>query len=364
MGADTPALVLLDGPLSISNSSLPDSPAHLYEADSSRGSIGHQDSSLSRAASLSSTSPEGLTLPSSNIKDLATGNPRGISEDTTTDSPHLAPLLPAPSDTSCVVGSQGMEMPELSGPSQRSVSPSPQSEDLQPLRSLDQLPSEPHNPTVQAKLSIPAPSPLYLHTTVSDTFLPSPTTPTLSPSVCCSSSETETEDVFATAENGELGIPPVSPTVKNEKGVLCQETILEGTEPLSDDDDVDQFHTPPNAALPTVDPPSTTDGRSTPKRRTAFLSRLKSRGSTLAPPRLSSVLSKPTSMVNLRREVSSSLFIRTRRFSVASNLDAAPRSPPPSPLTVKIYDGPGLSAEASRIDDDEARRLSELAFMT
>jgi hypothetical protein len=170
---------------------------------------------------------------------------------------------------------------------------------------------------------------------------------------------------LATTENGELDASPVSPMVKEEGGgFLCQETILERPESLSDDDDVDQFHTPPNNALPTVDTQSPTDGRSAASRRTAFLGRLKSRGATLPPLRPSSPLSTSTSMVNLRRKMSGTLFGRSRRLSMVSNLDAAPRSPPPSPLVIKIYDGPGLSAEASGIDDDEARRLSELAFLT
>lgn len=366
VGADTPASIVLDGSSSISKSLLPGSLAHSFKAYSSRGSIGHQTSPLSRAASLSSTGPEGPTPFSSNLEDLATGKPtRETSEDIMTGSAQLNPGLPVPPTTSRAAGSQAAEMPELSAPSQRSVSPSPRSEDLRAPRSLDQLHSEPHNTTARANLSIPAFSPLYLHTTVSDTCLASPTTPTLSPSVCYSSSETEPEDGLATTENGELDASPVSHTVKEEEGgLLCQETILEGSESLSDDDDVDQFHSPPNTALPTVDTHSATGGRAATPRRTALLSRLKTRGSTFPPPlRPSSPLSTSTSMVNLRRKMSGTLFGRTRRLSTVFDPDAAPRSQPPSPLVIKIYDGSALSAEASGIHDDEARRLSELAFM-
>jgi hypothetical protein len=366
MRADTPASSVLDGPSSISRSLLPGFLAHSFKAYSSRGSIGHHGSPLSRAASLSSTGPEGSTPSSSILEELATGKPtRETSEVITTGSAQLTPGLPVPSTTSRAAGSQVAEMPELSAPSQRYVSPSPQSEDLEAPRSLDDhLPSEPHRTTVKANLSIPAFSPLYLHTTVSDTFPASPTTPTLSPSVCYSSSETEPEDGLATTENKELDASPVSPTVKKEEGgLLCQETILERPESLSDDDDVDQFHSPTNTALPTVDTHSATDVRAATPRRTAFLSRLKTRGSTLPPLRTSSPLSTSTSMVNLRRKMSGTLFGRTRRLSIVSNLDAAPRSPPPSPLVIKIYDGSALSAGASGIDDDEVRRLSELAFM-
>ena len=311
--------------------------AHSFKAYSSRGSIGHRDSPRSRAASLSST---GASTPSSSILEaLATGKPtRETSEDIVAGSAQLIPGLPVPSTTS---------------------------EDLQAPRSLDQLPSEPHNTTVQANLSIPTFAPLYLHPTVSDTCLASPTTPTLSPSVCYSSSETEPEDGLATTENGELDASPVSPTAKKEDGgLLCQETILERSESLSDDDDVDQFHSPTDTVLPTVDNHSATGGRAATPRRTALLDRIKTRGSTFPPLRPSSPISTSTSMVNLRRKVSGTLFgRRPRRLSIVSNLDAAPRSPPPSPLAIKIYDGSALSAEASGIDDDEVRRLSELAFM-
>ncbi len=344
LGADIPASVLLDSPSSISKSLLSGSPAHSLRATSSMGSIGHNNSPLSRAASLGPTGLEGSYL--------ATGTSmRGTLE-------HMTPDLSVSYKTSCLTSPQVAEMPELSALSLHSVPPSP--EDLQ-ARSLDQMSSEPHNATVQAKLSIPASSPLYLHTIVSDTFLASPTTPTLSPSVCYSS-ETEPEDGLVTTENGELDASPVSPTIKNEGGFLCQETILEGSESLSVDDDVDHFHSPPNPPLLTVDCHPTGDDCATAPRRTALLSRLKSRGSTLAP-RPSSALSKSTSMVSLRRRMSGSLFGRTRRSSTVSDLDTAPRSPPRSPLIVKIYDGPTLSAEASAIVDDEVRRLSELAFL-
>jgi hypothetical protein len=370
VGADTPASIVLDGTSSISKSLLHGSLAHSFKAYSSRGSIGHQDSPLSRAASLSSTGTEGSMPSSSILEALATGKPtRETSEDVATGSAQLTSGLPVPSTTSRAAGSQVAEMPALSAPSQRSVSPSPPSEDVQAPRALDQLPSEPHNTTVKANLSIPTFSPLYLHTIVSDTCLASPTTPTLSPSVCYSSS-TEPEDGLATTENGELDASPVSPTVKKEDGgLLYQETILERSESLSDDDDVDQFHSPTDTVLPTVDTRSATDGRAATPRRTTLLDRLKTRGSTFPPPlrppplRPSSPITTSTSMVNLRRKVSGTLFGRTRRLSIVSNLDAAPRSPPPSPLVIKIYDGSALSAEASGIDDDEVRRLSELAFM-
>jgi hypothetical protein len=170
---------------------------------------------------------------------------------------------------------------------------------------------------------------------------------------------------LATTENGELDVLPVSPMLKEEEGgLLCQETILEGSEPLSDDDDDDQFHSPPNTTLPTVGIYSATDGRAATPRRIALLDRLKTKGSTFPSPRPSSLLYTSSSMVNLRRKMSGSLFGRTRRLSMVSDLDAAALSPPPLPQIIKIYDSSTLSAEASKISNDEVRRLSELAFLT
>ena len=357
MDADPSASVVLP---SISESLSLGSPTHSLKAASSRGSIGHQDSRLSRAASLSSTGTEEL-LPSSIFEDLVTENPtRGISEDLTTDFAQLASDLPV---TSCAAGPQVAETSEAFAPSQHSVSPSLQSEDLQPMCSPGQSSSEPHNDSVQARLTIPPFSPLYLLPYASDTCLASPTTPTLSQSGCYSSSETEDS---STIDNGELIDSPISPVVKiGEGGLLCQQTIVEGSEPLSYDDDNDPFHSPPSPSLLTVTPRPTGDGRATSPRLTSsqsFLSRLKSRRSTRGPPSLA--LSQSTSMVSLRRKMTGSLFGRTRALSTMSHLDDTPQSPPPSPLIVKIYDFTALSAEASEIVDDEARRLSELAFMT
>jgi hypothetical protein len=298
-------------------------------------------------------------LPSFNLEDLTIESlTRGISEDLTTDFAQSTPNLPTPSETPCVAGSHVAETPEVSAPSRRSVSPPLQLEDLQPMCSLDQLPSEPHDVAVQTKLTIPASAPLYLLSTTSDTFLASPTTPTLSQSVCYSSSETE--DSSAATDNGEHNDSSVLPVIKNGEGTLLfPETIVEGSE---HDDDIDPFHSPPSPSLLTVIPRTPEDGlAATPQRaHHTLLSRLRSTRSTLgSTPSLA--LSKSTSMVNLRRKMS--LFGQTRPSSTVLHLDATPRSPPPSPLLVQIYDQTALSAEASRIIDDEARRLSELAFM-
>ena len=330
-------------------------PTHSREVASSRGSIGHQDSRSSRAASLISTGLEGWMLPTFNLEDLATETPTsGISENMTAQS---APGLPTPSKAWPAAESRTTETLEASVPPQRSVSPSLRLEcSLEPSLSGPQS-SEPHNVAAQAQLTIPASSPLYLLSSASDTFLPSPTTPTLSQSMCYSSSETED------ADNEELIYSPISPAVMNDEGgLLCQETIVERSEPLSDDDDIDTFHNPPSPSLLTVIPRPTGDGRGADPRRTpgALLNRFKSRASTLGPTP-PSALSKSTSMVSLRRTMSGSLFSRTRaRSTVAS----ATPPPPRSPLTVKMYDRVGLSAETSEIVDDEARRLSELAFLT
>ena len=344
-------------PLSNSDSLSLGFPTYSHKAASSRGYIGREDSQLSRAASLSS---EELVLPSFNLEDF-TIEPftRGMSEDITTDFPQLTPDLPAPSEASCVAGSQVAETPEVSAPSRHSMSASLHLEYLQAVCSVDQLPSEPvDNVAVKTKLTIPASPSLCLLSTASDPCLASPTTPTLSQSVCYSSSETE--DSSPTTDNGEHNDSPVLPVIKNgEGGILFPETIVEGSE---HDDDIDAFHSPPSPSLLTVIPRTIEDGRAATPQRTphTLLSRLRSTRSTLSSTP-SSALSKSTSMVNLRRKLS--LFGQTRPPSTVLHIDT-PRSPPPSPLLVQMYDQTALSAEASRITDDEARRLSELAFMT
>jgi hypothetical protein len=75
------------------------------------------------------------------------------------------------------------------------------------------------------------------------------------------------------------------------------------------------------------------------------------------------MISKSASMVSLRRSVSTALFRRPRSRSAVSPLGAVPQSRLSS-LVVKMHNDSSISAEASRIDDDEVRRLSELAFMT
>jgi hypothetical protein len=381
VGADpSPSVILITSP-SISSSSLgTHSPTQSLGPASSKGSIGHHDS----RSSLSLTSPQELALPSSSPEDL----PSAIE----THSVQLAPSLPVPSQVSCSPESQ---VPEKS---ERSVSPSRFLEDLQPLRSPSQLSSEPGteqssqsmpagpgptseppNPPAKTQRSIPKPSPLYLLPNVSDTILATPTTPTLSPSMCYSS--LEISDSPTTTENGEFGASPISyftPIkgrraditpfgVKNgEEGFLCQETIIEGPESFPDDDDLDPFASPSSPSLPTVIPrPRGHRLVAAPswRRTLSSFGRPKNRASTLgAPP--SAMISKSASMVSLRRSVSSALFRRPRSRSAVSPLGAAPQSRPLSSLDVKMHNDSSISAEASQIDDDEVRRLSELAFMT
>ena len=291
-GADADALVpLLSSPSITKFLSLDPhcSPARSLKAASSRESNSHTDSRSSRADLSNSTSPEGPTLPSSCLEDVPTDGPTGgVSEDVKTTSAQSAPSSPVPSRTSgsCSLHPQIAEKPQPSAPSlrsQRSVSPTHQPEDSQ------QIPSEPriepnlkparHHPepldvTARAQVSAPALSPLLLFPIVPDASLASPVTPTLSPSVCYSSSETS--DHTPAADNGALIASPVSDfmpikgrcaditpfSVKNsEGGVLSQEVILEGPEPFPDEEDLDPFARPlsPHQVLqvPTViSPPS------------------------------------------------------------------------------------------------------------
>jgi len=199
-----------------------------------------------------------------------------------TTTAQSAPSSPASSKTSCSLHSQIAEKPQASTPSLQ-VSPSRQQEDSQTSCSLPQSPSEPRielsskslptaphpeplDVTAQAQRPVPDLSPLLLFPLVSDTLLASPTTPTLSPSVCYSSSEAS--DSTPTADNGDLIASPVSDVMQiqgraditpsavksSEGGILSREVILEGSEPFPDEDDLDPFAASPSSpsSIPTV----------------------------------------------------------------------------------------------------------------
>jgi len=356
------------------------SPSQSLKAASTKEVIGNEDSSLANSAG--PTSPEGWVLPLSCLEDSPTIPTRGFLEDVKITSAQSAPS-PASSERSRSLHSQIAEKSQASAPSlpsQRSVSPSHQQEDSQTAGSPPQPPSElrtesstkslPTEPqpelldvtvTAQSQRLVPDLSPLLLFPIVSDTLLASPTTPK-SPSVCYSPSEAS--DSTPTADNGVLIASPISEVMpirgqpaditsfagkKNEGVVVTQEVILEGSEPFPDEDDLDPFAAnPSNPSLPTVitTPPS---------------SKPRNRSSTLGPPRSAA---KPAPLTGLRRTLTSSLFRRPRARTTMSHLTPMGLSPPPSPLEVTVHNRSTIYEEASRIDDDEVRRLSELAFMT
>jgi hypothetical protein len=387
MGADDPASVPLFGSPSISKFLTLD-PESISHEDS--------DSSSSRADSPIPSSPEaeGLMLPVSCLEDSPTHIP--ILEAVKTTSAQSAPSSPAPSKTSCSLDSQIAEKPQASIPSLQ-VSPSRQQEDSQTPSSLPRSPSEPRielsskslpasphpeplDVNVQAPRSVPDLSPLLLFPLVSDALLASPTTPTLSPSVCYSTSEAS--DSTPTADNGDLIASPVSDVMpiqgraditpfavkSSEGGILSREVILEGPEPFPDEDDLDPFAASPSSpsSIPTVvtTPPSRY-GLTTASPEYACLmplsSRLRNRSSTLGPPPLAS---RSPSLMGLRRTLTNSLFLRPRSRTTMSHLEPTNLSPPPSPLEVKVHNRSTIYEETTRIDDDEIRRLSELAFLT
>jgi len=153
-------------------------------------------------------------------------------------------------------------------------------------------------------------------------------------------------------------------TVKSsEGGFLCEDIIIETTESFPEDD-LDPFAGPQSTAP--VNLKVDVSAANPPRRKPlAFLGMAKKRASTLDPSATAGI-SKSTSMANLRRSMTSALQARARPRSTLSPVDVpprSPRSPPLSPLSVTMHNGASICAQASLIDDDETRRLSELAFM-
>jgi hypothetical protein len=212
----------------------------------------------------------------------------GVSEDmkAKTASAQSAPSSPVLSKTSSS-HSQDAQKPQTSSPSLLSMSPSRQQEDSQtpisPLQLTSEVPvesspktfpaevqSEPLEVTAKEKLSVPDLSPLLLFPNASDTFLASPTTPTLSPSWCYSPSDVS--DITPTVDNGDLITSRITDimTIKGRRaditlfadkkceGGIIQEVIVEGPEPFPDEDDLDPFASPSSPSLPTtvITPPA------------------------------------------------------------------------------------------------------------
>ncbi|KAH9972132.1 hypothetical protein BGW80DRAFT_1316665 [Lactifluus volemus] len=258
---------------------------------------------------------------------------------------------------------------------QRPVSPSRQPEESRPLQS----PVLPPSPSVPAPTrTLPAPpqgsvddvSPPSLRLSVSDTLSASPLSPT-PPSLLCSPSS-ESEESTMTSDNGEINASHAWSTIKgrrdgspvalkcSEGGSLCQEVILEAPEPFPEDD-VDPF-ADRSSSPPVVVPRLVTRARTSsakPARSTSLSLFGRTRSPTVGPsPSLE--IPKSTTKVSLRRSVTSALSTGIRRHSTHPLLDDVP---PPSPLNVTMHNGATIVEEASRINDDEVRRLSELAFL-
>jgi len=314
---------------------------------------------------------------------------------TKTASAQSAPSSPVLSKTSCPPHSKDAERPQTSTPSllsKRSLSPSRQPQVTSKPRvesSPKALPVEPEpeplEVTAKDKLSVPDLSPLLLFPNVSNTFLASPTSPTLSPALCYSPSEAS--DITLTVDNGYLVTSRITDIMtikgrraditpfadKKSEGAFIQEVIVEGPEPFPDEDDLDPFASPSSPTFPTtvITPPARYGIASASIRCTShspmfFLSKPKTRATraTTLGPSTSAGFAKPRSLVGLRRQFTNNLFRRPRARTTVSHLTPTGSSPPPSPLDVRVHNRSTIYEEASRIDDDEVRRLSELAFMT
>jgi len=256
-----------------------DSTTQSLKATSSRRS---QDSVSSRPDSPILRGLEALALPSFCFEDLPTDVPiTGVSEDmkTKTASAQSAPSSPVLSKTSCSPHSQDAEKPQTSSPSllsKRSLSPVSPPQLTSKARielSPKALPAEPQpeplEVTAKEKLSVQDLSPLLLFPNVSDTCLASPTTPTLSPSLCYSPSDVS--EITPIIDNGDLITSRITDitTIKGRRaditpfadkkceGGIIQEVIVEGPEPFPDEDDLDPFASP-SSPLPTtvITPPA------------------------------------------------------------------------------------------------------------
>lgn len=247
-------------------------------------------------------------------------------------------------------------------PSPRSVS-SPGPAPTSPLPATPDLSASP-------QISFPDAPPLRLCASGLDTLMASPTSPTVPSLLCSSSSEMSHSSVFT--DNGETLASPASYSLpvkgrranlspiavkSTEGGFLCEEVILETTESFPEDD-LDPFAGPSSTAPADlkVDVSAANASRSKPF---TFLGLAKKRASTLDTSSNAGI-SKSASMANLRRSMTSAFQTRARPCSTLSPID---QSPPLSPLTVTMHNSATILAEASLIDDDEIRRLSELAFM-
>ncbi|KAH8999584.1 hypothetical protein EDB86DRAFT_646271 [Lactarius hatsudake] len=373
-------------------------PVPSLRAASPAGFDDEQEVLQSRPASFRSPSSEGLTglaqqsiLTSSHSEEnLPVVNPQ---TDIVTDASSLpTPPSPAPSERSSMQQSSTTEEPQVTSSSQRSASPSPGSGDVSTPHS-PQLPPSPRSVlsaraasssslpvpldlSASPRIAFPDASPSRLRPSELDTSMASPTSPTVPSLFCSSSSELSHSTVFT--DNGETPASPTSYTMpvkgrranlspitvkSSDGGFLCDEIIIETSESFPEDD-IDPFAASGSqSTAPTVNLKVDVSAASAPRSRPlAFLGMAKKRASTLDPSPAARI-SKSTSMASLRRSMTTALQARARPRSTLSPVDVPPHSPPHSPLNVTMHNGASILAQASLIDDDETRRLSELAFM-
>ncbi|KAH9055840.1 hypothetical protein EDB83DRAFT_1090130 [Lactarius deliciosus] len=376
-------------------------PVPSLRAASPVGFDDEQEVLQSRPASFRSPSSDGLTgltqqsvLASSHSEEnLPAVYPQ---TEIVTDASSLpTPPSPAPSEKSSMQQSSTTEEPQVLFPtssSQRSASPSPGSGDASTPH-YPQLPPSPRSVlsaraassstlpvpldlSASPRIAFPDASPSHLRPSELDTSMASPTSPTVPSLFCSSSSELSHSTVFT--DNGETPASPTSYTMpvkgrranlspitvkSSDGGFLCDEIIIETTESFPEDD-VDPFAASGSqSTAPAVNLKVDVSAVNAPRRRPlAFLGMATKRASTLDPSSAARI-SKSTSMASLRRSMTTALQARARPRSTLSPVDVPPPSPPLSPLNVTMHNGASILAQASLIDDDETRRLSELAFM-
>lgn len=388
-----------DGPSSVPNS-LPPGPS--IRTASPVEPKDNQEARASESASIGSSSSEGLSalaqlfvldsFPSE--EDLPAGNSQTeIVGDAEKQSSLSAPSNSSPSKGSSPCSQQShlteeTQVPSVSS-SERPASPSgisrhsptPRSPRLHPSpRSMPSPGIAPTNPlpappdlSASPQISVPDAPPLRLCASGLDTLVASPTSPTV-PSLLCSSSSEMSHGSVCT-DNGETLTSPASCSLpvkgrganispiavkSTEGGFLCEEVILETSESFPEDD-LDPFAGPSSTAPANLKVDVSAANLQPRSKPFAFLGLAKKRASTLDSSSNAGI-SKSASVANLRlrRSVTNAFQTRARPCSTLSPID---QSPPLSPLNVTMHNSATILAEASLIDDDETRRLSELAFM-
>ena len=393
-----------DGPSSVPNSLPPDpcnSPDPSIRTASPAESKDNQEARPSETASIGPPSSEGLSgLAQHSVldsplseEDLPAGNLQTeIVGDAEEQSSLSAPCISSPSEALSPCSQQSSLTEETRVPSVSSSerpaspfgvsrdSPTPRSPRLPPSpRSVQSPGPAPTSPlpappdlSASPQITVSDAPPLRLCASGSDTLVASPTSPTVPSLLCSSSSDMSHGSVFT--DNGDTLASPVSCSLpvkgrganlspiavkSTEGGSLCEEVILETSESFPEGD-LDPFAGPSSTAPANLKVDVSAANMLLPRSKPfAFLGLAKKRASTLDTSSNAGI-TKSASMANLRRSVTNAFQTRARTCSTLSPID---QSPPLSPLSVTMHNSATILAEASLIDDDETRRLSELAFM-